>query len=75
MKFRHNLRNYLLAPVIIFVNPVVAIIVFITKHLHHYSNKVLKSLPKFDLYYSDEDFTKEKAKLMDSYLKLTQKGE
>lgn len=54
MRFKHSLRNYLLAPVILIVNPIMFVINYLLKYLSDKVDKAFDSLPRFDLDYSKE---------------------
>lgn len=54
MKFKHSIKNYLLAPIIILVNPIVAIINYLLKYLSDKVDKAFDSLPRFEMDYSKE---------------------
>lgn len=54
MKFKHSLRNYLLAPIILIVNPIMFVINYLLKYLSDKVDKAFDSLPRFDLDYSKE---------------------
>lgn len=72
MKFKHSLKNYLLAPFILAVNPVVYFLSFIAKNISRFLLCVIDILPKFDI-----DWTKENEQNMKrvqkEYFKLVQK--
>ena len=72
MKFKHSLKNYLLAPIILIINPIVYLLSLISNKVDKALEDFLDILPKFDIDYT-KDNKEYKKKVIKEYFKLTQK--
>lgn len=72
MKFKHTLKNYLLFPFILTINPVVYSLSFVVNNAGKHLEYIADILPKFDVDYSKENLDTRK-KVLKEYFKLTQR--
>lgn len=72
MRFKPSLRNYLLAPVIILINPVVYLLSIVSNKIDKALDNFLEVLPKFDIDYTEAN-EEYKKKVIKEYFKLTKR--